>query len=333
MPARTVHATEGPLLTFVVVFVGVVAATTAAWQTAPELRDRVKNIAAADRPPDDSYLAHDRGGHVDHHVLFFGTDAEALDHMRRARVLFVGNSRLMFALQARVARPFFDQLGLPFYALGFGFNEGDRFPLGIIERHDLRPDVVVVNVDGFFGMGLSEWAHQVVIDTPFGARKRLWEAEAAHTTRRVVHQVVPNWIDLFGRPGFDRGGEFIAYRSRRDGTWTVSPWPRGTTLVSPPPLDEPPLGEGEIASAHRFAEALARRGARLVLTSVPAPTRAGGGPAVFASLLDAPLVAPPSRGYTTYDGSHLSEASALEWARALMADLEPHLPTAPDRRP
>ena len=292
----------------------------------PRLSSRVKNITLADRPPDGAhYLAHDRGGHVDHHILYFGTDPESLDNLRRAEVLFVGNSRLMFALQARVLQPYFSARGVSYFALGFGFNEGDAFPLAIIERFNLRPRLVVVNVDGFFGEGLSEWAQEVVRDTPFDARKLRWEAEASHEARRVIHQVVPNWLNLFGRPGFDEGREFIAYRSRVDGTWVVSPWPEAATRVSQPPLDSPALGRPEIASASAFANTLAARGSRLVLTSVPAPTRRGAGPAQFASLLQVPLVAPSVAGLTTYDGSHLTPTSALEWARAFVAALEPHL--------
>jgi hypothetical protein len=290
------------------------------------LNDRVKNITLADRPPDgDHYLAHDRGGHVDHHILYFGTDAESLDNLKRAEVLFLGNSRLMFALQARVLQPHFSARGVPYFVLGFGFNEGDAFPLAIIERFDLRPRLVVVNVDGFFGEGLSEWAQQVVRDTPFATRKLRWEAEASHEARRVIHRVVPNWLNLFGRPGFNEGREFIAYRSRLDGTWVVSPWPEAATPVEPPPPDAPAPGRVEIASAVRFAATLAARGARVLLTSVPAPTRRGAGPVHYASLLQVPLVTPSVAGLTTYDGSHLTPTSALAWARAFVSALDPHL--------
>jgi hypothetical protein len=72
------------------------------------------------------------------------------------------------------------------------------------------------------------------------------------------------------------------------------------------------------------------RGARVLLTSVPAPTRRGAGPAHFAALLHAPLITPAVAGLTTHDGSHLTPTSALAWARAFVSDLDPHLPG--DRR-
>ena len=147
-------------------------------------------------------------------MLYFGTVPDATTALRQADVLFLGNSRLMFALRPAELQRYFAAHGLDYYVLGFGFREGDAFPRALIVRHDLRPRLVVVNADTFFGAGLSPWAEQVVQDTPFGAWKRHLEAEAAHEARRVVHELVPNWFDLYGRPGFESGREFIAYRAR-----------------------------------------------------------------------------------------------------------------------
>ncbi len=218
-----------PAAVFTVVLVAAVVATDVARATVPALQGQVQIIARAERPPDDDhYLANDVAGHIDHHVIYFGIDDEVVANLRAAEVLFLGNSRLMFALRPRVLRPFFDDDAVPYYVMGFGFREADRFPLAIIRALDLRPRLVVVNVDGFFGGGLSPWADVVIRDTPLAARKLQLEAEAAHDARRVVHQVVPNWLRLFGLPGLGLRRTFIAYRSRVDGTWEVSPWADGT---------------------------------------------------------------------------------------------------------
>ena len=129
----------------------------------------------------------------------------------------------------RTARPgvldrHFESRGLRYYALGFGFREADRFPLAIIEKFDLHPRYVVVNADGFFTDSLSEVAEQAIDESSFVARRRRWEATAAHTARRTLHRLIPNWIDLFGRPGFLWRREVIGYRSRANGTWEVYPW-------------------------------------------------------------------------------------------------------------
>lgn len=303
-----------------------VGLTYAAWLTIPGFEGRVRNIMVAQRPPDPAYyLAHDRGGHLDHHVLYHGTDAEAIANLKRADILFVGTSRMMFAVRSRVLAPWANALGVSYYALGFGFREGDAWSLDLIRRHDLRPRLVVVNVDGFFGRPLSEWAERVRKDTPFGARKLFWEGELGHETRRVVHRVIPNWIDLYGRPGFPFGNEFIAYRSRRDGVWAISPWPKPTM-----PAYSADFGPGEVGPrigdpARAFKAELDKRGSQMILTYVPTPDDAGGNPVALGVMLGVPVVGMDVDGLTSHDGSHLSEESAVFWSQRLAQDLTPYV--------
>jgi hypothetical protein len=314
-----------PAALFATVLVAAVVLTVGARLWVPTLQGLTQEAAAAERPPDDDhFLANDVGGQVDHHVLWFGIDAEVVRRLKAAQVLFVGNSRLMFALRPAVLRPFFADRGVRYYVMGFGYREADRFPLEMIRRFDLRPRLVVVNADGFFGGGLSPWAELVNRDTPFAARKLQHEAEAAHEARRVVHQLVPNWFRLFGLPGLGLRRHFIAYRARSDGTWAISPWAEGTAgFVDPEPAG-PPLGRGEVAAAQAFKAELDARGAAMVLTRVPSPEpMPGAGPARFAERLGVPLVLVDVPGLTTFDNSHLSEGSAHDWTRGLLGTLAP----------
>ncbi len=310
-----------PLLLFVCALGLMTAVTAAAWARRPELGGRVKNITRAERPSDDYYLAHDRGGHVDHHVLYFGTDPIALDHLQRADVILLGNSRLMFAARPGVLDAFFEARGLRYYVLGFGFREADRFPLAVIEKFDLRPRVVIVNADGFFLNQLSDFGRAVMTDSRFGAWQLRQEAETAHEFRKAIHQLVPNWVDLFGRPGFARLSELVIYRSRTNGTWQLSPWEAGTRSVAGRDLTQPPLAPHEQDAARRFKDSLDRRGTRVVLTYVPTPRPLGGGPALFADLLHLPLVTAHPTGLLTEDDDHLDESSAVAWSEAFVREL------------
>ncbi len=298
-----------------------VALTATIWLLNPGL-GHGSIITLAERPSDDYYLAHDHGGHVDHHVLYFGTDPAALEHLQAADVLLLGNSRLMFAARPEALDPHFERLGFRYYILGFGFREADRFPMAIIERFDLRPRLVVVNADGFFVNRLSDFARVVVKDTPFGAWKFRQEAETGHEVRRRLHELVPNWVDQFGRPGFPWRRELVIYRSRTNGAWQLSPWPQGHRPVGGRALDLPRLDDREVAAARRFKEALDRRGSRLILTYVPTPRPLGGGPELLARLLDVPLVAVHPPHLMTEDGDHLDEASAMAWSEAFVIGLE-----------
>jgi hypothetical protein len=321
---RTAGPGEGPafpLLVFLCALGLMTAVTAAVWASRPDLGGRVKNITRAERPSDDYYLAHDRGGHVDHHVLYFGTDPVALAHLKSADVLLLGNSRLMFGARPRALDAFFASRGLRYYVLGFGFREADRFPLAIIEKFDLRPRMVIVNADGFFENSLSDFAREVMKADRFKAWQFRQEAETAHEFRRATHQLVPNWVDLFGRPGFPWRRELVIYRSRANGTWQLSPWETGTAPVGERDREQPPLRPEEIDAARTFKAAMDARGIRTILTYVPTPRRLGGGPALFATLLQVPLIWADPAGLLTEDGDHLDESSATVWTQALVSEL------------
>ena len=93
-----------PAAVFSVVLLAAIAATAGATDWLPACAGRTLDVTRAERPPDDDhYLANDIGGQVDHHVLWFGIDEEVTRRLRAAEVLFVGNSRLMFALRPNAA--------------------------------------------------------------------------------------------------------------------------------------------------------------------------------------------------------------------------------------
>lgn len=276
------------------------------------------------RPPpagDTFYLAHDRGGHVDHHVLFHGIDRVAREHLAAAEVLFLGNSRLMFALDSATMRSFFSASGGRYYVLGFGHEEQDDFPLQIIRAYDLRPALVVVNADRFFAAERSEWAAKVIDEADFDAWKIQIEAELAHAVRRVLHRYVPHYVDL------RRGQrEVVLFRSREDGTWFIAnQFGEGAHFEWPGDDDELP-DAAALDAAAAFKRELDARGARLVLTLVPAPDASLSRARAMAAHLSVPLVVPAVDDLQTIDNSHLSRDSAARVARALLEGLRPYLP-------
>lgn len=324
-PARRQRRIQ-TMLIFGAVFLSCLVATGFVTVLDERVRTKIDLLTFSQRPPDgEHYLASDSRAYVDHHVHLFGTDAEVIERMRAADVLFVGNSRLLYALRPDVARPFFDARALAYYVMAFGFREADAFPFMLIRKWDLHPRLVVANVDGFFNGGFSDWADVVARDTPFAARKWQWEAEIGHSARAWFEPLLPNWLTLFGAPGIKNRRGVTTYRSRRDGTFAMSPWPEAASGFRLP-VEPPAPGRPELAAAKRFKEELDKRGARLVLTRVPAPFSSGGGSAeAFAEMLDVPLIEVLPPALTSGDGSHLSEGSAHDWSRAFLAELDPVL--------
>jgi len=310
-----------PGLLFACVLGLLVAGTAALWALRPDLGHDM-NISRVAAPSDDHFLAYDGSGNLEHHVLYFGLDGQAIAHLREADVLLLGNSRLMFAARPGVLDRFFDARGLQYFVLGFGYREADRFPLAIIEKFDLRPRYVVVNADGFFSDAHSEMAEQTMRDSYVAAERRRLEGEASHQVRRALHRLVPNWVDLFGRAGFPWRREVIGYRSRVNGTWQVFPWEEARAGVEGRDLRAPALSPTEVSAAERFESAMNARGASVILTYVPTPRPLGGGPMLFAEHLDVPLIADHPLGMGSHDGDHLDANSAVVWSESLVRGLE-----------
>jgi hypothetical protein len=291
----------------------------AAWTLTSLRRHQLDIATAADRPPG-HFLAHDRGGHVDHHVLLHGMDADVLRNLQQADVILMGNSRLMFALRGDPLRQYFTARGLRPFALGFGHQEQHRFPLEVMRRHGLRPQLVIANVDNFFGGVTSAWGERVLRDSAFDAWKTRAEATVSHAVRRALHRVVPHVPDLWKGER-----EFVIYRSERDGAWFIATdfgqgaplqdFYRGRDVVRPHNL--------ELAMA--FKEAVEAAGARLVFALVPGRDVSLTHAQTLADMVGVPLVAPEVPDLRTMDGSHLTDDSAARYAAVFFQHLDPIL--------
>lgn len=276
-------------------------------------------VSSAEDPPAGYYLAHGRSGHTDHHVLYHGLDPTSNERLDTADVLWLGNSRLLFALDRQVLRNFFTPRGLTYFMLGFGHDETFHFPVSILEQRALRPKLVVVNVDDFFVGPPSEWAQRVATDSRFDAWKWWFETEAAHAVRGALHAWLPHWPDILSGQQ-----EFVIYRSQLDGTWFVGSW-RSDVGPLPVSTDETKPTADRIANARAFVERMRGQGTAVIFCLVPSPTTSRETAEELARAVGVPLVAPELEAPLTIDGSHLTEESASEYADLLMKALSPHL--------
>lgn len=281
------------------------------------------DIVSSDDPPPHHYLAHARGGHIDHHVLYHGIDDASVEAMQAADVLLMGNSRLMFALRGDALRQYFLPRGLRPFALGFGHLEQHEFPLAIFERFDLHPRIVIANVDNFFGGVPSPWSQRVIRDTAFDAWKLRYEAEAAYRTRRLLHRVVPHVPELWLEQR-----EFILHRSRRDGAWFVATnFGRGLPLMDFYDGRDA-LRPHNITLGRAFKARVEAAGAQLIFVLIPGRDVSLTAAQMLADQLDVPLVAPRVEGLRSMDASHLTDDSARRYALELFRALDPVLDAA-----
>jgi hypothetical protein len=304
-------------LACVLVCASVFTLLTACWLLAPRsISLRFRALAPSISPPlsPDWYLAYFNGD-VEHFAIYndLGGAAESL---KRADVLFVGNSRIQYAFRDRATlRDFFSARNMTYFVLAFGYNEGEIFPEAIIRKFDLHPKWVIVNANPFFGTQASVPATQAMSLGYWEAWKTSFEAVSSLAVQRRIHRIFP----YFGLSQWDKNQvQYVAYRSRSDGT-VLSVEARGTPEpVRPGDGFSGPLPtEDQIKEAKEFKKDLDARGAKLILTWIPPGS--GNTARTLASLLHVPFVPPEETGLSTYDGRHLDYKSGRRLSASFLS--------------
>jgi len=261
-------------------------------------------------PPDPSWFpVLFRGGVQLDHVILWNGIGRTIENARRADVFFLGSSHIQFALSSRELRQFERRSGVTAFSLALPFGEGYEFPLRLIEKFDLRPRVVVVNLPGFFEATRTPG---VGSDVYWTALTTVWEERLAAAVWPSASRVLPSFIT--NRPA----GAML--RSAEDGTWLTVQFPHGHWPVRLRPV--PP--KWQIRTARQFKDAMAARGTEVVLTCVPSTRDACDPSAVsrFASALGVRALVPRIDAQLwTIDFAHLCPLSGKRFARALLRDL------------
>jgi hypothetical protein len=273
--------------------------------------------------PSDSYIAYclDRAyGDFEHEGFYFGLNRTA-EALARTQVLFLGNSRMQYALSRANVAPFFAARKARFFVMGFGHGEQSRFAELVLKRHPARPALAVINVDPFFTDGITEPAAFPVLH-PIAARI---DAVFKSTLQRPRAWLCRAGPGVLIEPLLCRGRPAML-RSEMTGQWDV-------TIFAGEP-DPPialaaatPVADGELdqwlARARVLApEFLKTVGARcIVFTAVPSDAGI-----IYAQRLagelGVPFIAPQLAGLTTIDHVHLDARSGTAWSDALLGALD-----------
>jgi hypothetical protein len=250
-----------------------------------------------------------------------------LEAARQAEVIFAGTSRMAQGLHRDPVAAW----GRRSFNLGTGPTEGYRFTRDVILQYDLRPRILVANVDRYFVHPYSVATGQVLREDWFTRRKALLSGHEVALWRTLQYHLPASVARFDISPSRWRsdGTQFLPGLLERQG-----PSAPGQPVALEGPEVLPSIGRQE--QVQGFRDLLAARGTRLVLTHVPSSDPTSPGWARRAVELgrrfDLPVVLPPREGLETWDASHLTAASARRFTRDLLRELEPLL-AAPAARP
>ncbi|MDO8607353.1 MAG: hypothetical protein Q7R40_12525 [Phaeospirillum sp.] len=270
---------------------------------------------------DDSYLSYcGDPAYVDyaHGALFIPAEPDAIQALRRAEVVFLGNSRAEIAFSAQAIATRMAARGMAYYNLAV-YGEQDAFPRRILQRFDLHPRIIVVNVDEFFGNTANITGKRVMGLTPDVLLEYRLKAWVQPIHRRICG----------GPDGWAKRmvcGEIPAqFRSRSSGRVRHVHYPdRDLPMLSGTSFSERSYAH-TLDQARAFKAFVEARGACLVLTHIPTPTYSPQVAARLAQDLGLPDLTPTVTGLTSMDGTHLSLDGAERWSTGFLALLEPEL--------
>jgi hypothetical protein len=268
-----------------------------------------------------AFLAHclePHYGDYEHAAYYYGLQPQAIENLKKAKVLILGNSRTQFAFSTDVMRQYFRERSIPYYVFAFGYDEGVDFPRMLIEKYSLRPDVLLIVADPFFGNGLSEPARAIVGGSFWGrisafedaVRKKIFNA----LLLTLCHQ----------RNALCRSDRPTIYRYEQDGSWIWQNifWPPEAGQLALLPPDRVPrlrVEDYDITNAKRLFDAAGVRKDCIALTFVPNNfTNAEPYAAEISQILGVNVVLPWGTGWMTLDHSHMTWSSARRWSAAFL---------------
>jgi hypothetical protein len=246
-------------------------------------------------------------GDYDHGAFWFGLEPKAQLAAGKARVLFLGNSRIQFAMSSPATARWFDERSIPFYSMGFSHYESITFVTPVLDRVKPQPRAYVINAERFFAEWLSPASRRIVYERDARARyeeKRFWQR---------LHKPLCSTLPALC------GSDFAVYRTVGNGIWfTSGAKPDGRVGVADGPAADAEQWPHFIELANRFVGQLPVDRQCVVLTIVPSRSTRRAETQAIAQALGVPFIAPNVEGLTTFDGSHLDSRSAALWSAAFL---------------
>ena len=261
----------------------------------------------------------------EHAAAWFNLEPGMADSIRAAKVIAVGSSRIQIALSLGDAPKWFHDHGIPFYMLGFGYDERSGFTSAVMQRIKAKPRIIIIDTWPFLSGGQSQMADSVTSsnDSLIKAVKKMkfdeWHRSFCNKWKIIC------------------GITLAHYRSIEDGRW-IFPTEKEPVYFGrdflPHDDDAKPIRRSDkVTDPATFAaylqttkEFIRRSGvspACVVLTMTPVSDEDFSLAPRLASAIGAVAIVPPSNGMTTFDNSHLTPHSARVWTSALVTALGP----------
>jgi len=272
-----------------------------------------------------AYCRNELYGDFEHGAFLFGLESAAVQRAQRADVLVIGDSRAQFGFSTDAMRRYFADRGRTYYLLGMGYGSTSDYARALLQRHQLRPQLLIVNAEPYFTRDVPDVPADVIRGDyrTRWAYRRKWLFQRAH---RPACDLVP-WLCREAAGGIHRriqNGEWIWQGLLVAGNLSVPFVERDITVEQ---VEE----SGRIATA--FVDELDLKASCVIVTAVPglSPGRRQVATRI-AEAVGAPAVLPVVDGLSSLDGDHLNAESAERWSTAFLQAADARINACLDTR-
>lgn len=293
------------------------------------------------RPPDNSWhLSYftskdNRRVSLDHDIYYYGIGS-SIQNAKKADILILGHSLVLFGLDWKVAERFSRDTGLTLFNMAFASEPKSLFSRDIIMKYNLRPKVLLVHLflfyprhgEYFLSIESPQYSDHARNAKSSNLLKSLKTVLAANVQFRL-----DNYLSCFKSfvpyKAFLEKPFSLAYRSSKTGFWYNDNsalgkfWPERLTLHQEDVQTSPcPAKCDEIALAKDFVREMSDRGTKVVFFLVPC--RCLQSTTQIASAVGVPSIMPILDGLSFYDGvgGHLSEQGAIRYSKHFFDELK-----------
>lgn len=266
-----------------------------------------------------AYCHSTRYGDYEHYALYNATEPEAINALKQADVLFLGNSNTQYAFSTDAIKAYFNRLGVNHYVMGFGQGAQSPVAHAVIKKHALQPLMIVANVDPFFSTETNGTFQRVLNDdealhSEFDRKQKIqrWQA-------RVCANTNSKWY-----PWVCKGRAETLFRSKKNGHWLTDYYRENQQHPVTVASNTLESVEAALAVANEFIESAGVPRECVILTLTPRTDTPVEFAKTLANGLQLPLILPNLDNLVTIDHSHLDKQSAARWSTAFTEQFDQH---------
>ena len=259
-----------------------------------------------------AYCRNELYGDFEHGAFLYGLESAAVERAQQADVVVIGDSRAQFGFSTGAMRRYFVDRGSTYYLLGMGYGSTSDYARALLQRHQLRPRVLIVNAEPYFTRDTASVPAEVIR----GDQRTRW----AYWRKALFQRAHRPACDLV--PALCRDTAGGIHRRIDNGEWLWQGLLVAGDLSVPFVEREFPVEQvdeaGRIAAA--FIQALGLNASCVIVTAVPGLSEGRRQVATrIAGAMGAQAVLPVVDGLSSLDGDHLNAASAERWSAAFLA--------------